>query len=47
VTAIPKFAAEDTNIVASNIHGEKTTVPIAKGTGIVIDTGGIYHVMFL
>jgi len=43
VTGIPKFAAEDTTLVTSNIHGEKTTVPVPKGTGIVIDTPGIHY----
>jgi hypothetical protein len=43
VTGIPKVAAEDTSIVASNIHGEKKTIPILKGTKIVIDTCGIHY----
>ena len=40
---IPKAAAEDTSLVTSNIHGEKTTVPVPKGTDIVIDTPGIHY----
>jgi len=43
VTGIPKVAAEDTSIVASNIRGEKKTIPILKGTNIVIDTCGIHY----
>ena len=40
---IPKVAVEDTILVTSNIHGEKTTVPVPKGTDIVIDTPGIHY----
>ena len=43
VSGIPKFAAEDTSLVTGNIHGEKTTVPVPKGTDIVIDTPGIHY----
>ena len=39
---IPKVAAEDTSIVAGNIHGEKKAIPILKGTGIVIDVVGTH-----
>jgi hypothetical protein len=42
VTGIPKVAAEDTSIVASNIRGEKKTIPILKGTTLVIDTCGVH-----
>ena len=43
VSGIPKFAAEDTSLVTGNIHGEKTAVPVPKGTDIVIDTPGIHY----
>jgi len=43
VTGIPKIAAEDTNIIASNIRGEKKLIPVLKGTNIVIDTSGIHY----
>jgi len=43
VTGIPKVAAEDTSIVASNIHGEKKTIPILEGTTLVIDTCGVHY----
>jgi hypothetical protein len=43
VSAIPKVAAEDTSLVTSNIHGEKTIVPVPKGTEIIIDTPGIHY----
>ena len=43
VTGIPKIVAEDTSIVASNIRGEKKTIPILKGTDIVLDTPGIHY----
>ena len=41
-TGIPKIAAEDTSIVAGNIHGEKKTIPILKGTNIIIDIVGTH-----
>ena len=40
---IPKVAAEDTSIVAGNIHGEKKAIPILKGTGIVVDIVGTHY----
>ena len=43
MVGIPKVAAEDTSIVASNIHGEKKIIPILKGTNIVIDTCGVHY----
>ena len=43
VTGIPKVAAEDTSIVASNIHGEKKDLPILEGTDIVIDVVGTHY----
>ncbi|KAF8811212.1 cytochrome P450 [Phlegmacium glaucopus] len=43
VLGIPKYSAEDTSLMTSNIHGEQTTVPVPKGTGIVIDTPGIHY----
>ncbi|KAF8801162.1 cytochrome P450 [Phlegmacium glaucopus] len=43
VLAIPKVSAEDTSLATTNIHGEKTIVPVPKGTGIVIDTPGIHY----
>ena len=43
VTGIPKVAAEDTTIVASNMRGEKKVIPVLKGTDVVIDTSGIHY----
>ena len=43
MTGIPKIVAEDTSIVASNIRGEKKTIPILKGTNIIIDIPGIHY----
>ena len=43
VTGIPKVAAEDTSIMASNIRGEKKSIPILKGTSIIIDTCGLHY----
>ncbi|KDR79325.1 hypothetical protein GALMADRAFT_243295 [Galerina marginata CBS 339.88] len=42
-TSIPKVAAEDTSLVASNSHGEQITVPIPKGTAVIISTPGIHY----
>ncbi|KAF8811211.1 cytochrome P450 [Phlegmacium glaucopus] len=43
VLGIPKVSAEDTGLMTSNIHGERTTVPVPKGTRIIIDTPGIHY----
>ena len=43
MTGLPKVAAEDAAIVASNIHGEKKTIPIFKGTEIVLDIVGAHY----
>jgi cytochrome P450 len=43
VTGIPKIAAEDTTLVATNEHGEQITVPIPKGTDITISTPGLHY----
>ena len=43
MTGVPKVAAEDTSIVAGNIHGEKKAIPILKGTDIVIDIVGTHY----
>ena len=40
---IPKIAAEDTSILVGNINGEKTAVPIPKGSLIQIDTAGLHY----
>jgi len=40
---IPKVAAEDTTLVTSNIHGEKKTIPVPKGTYITIDASGVHY----
>ena len=42
-TGIPKVAAEDTSLVAGNIHGEKKSIPISKGTEFVIDIIGTHY----
>ena len=42
VPGIPKVAAEDATLVASNIHGEKKAIPILKGTEILLDVAGIH-----
>ena len=43
MSGIPKIAAEDTSLVTGNVHGEKTTVPVPKGTDVTIDTPGIHY----
>ena len=42
-TAVVKVAAEDTSIVAGNIHGEKKSIPIVKGTDFVINIIGTHY----
>ncbi|KAF8895566.1 cytochrome P450 [Infundibulicybe gibba] len=43
VTSIPKYSAEDTTLVAGNQHGEQKTIPVPKGTVLVIDTPGLHY----
>ena len=43
VPGIPRVATEDTSLVTSNIRGEKTTVPVPKGTEVVIDAAGVHY----
>ncbi|KAI0064392.1 cytochrome P450 [Artomyces pyxidatus] len=43
VTGIPKVSAEDTSLVVSNTEGEKRTIPIPKGTNVVIHTPGLHY----
>jgi hypothetical protein len=43
VIGVPKVAAEDTSIVAGNIRGEKKTIPILKGSDILIDIVGTHY----
>ncbi|KAF8183648.1 cytochrome P450 [Pholiota molesta] len=40
---IPKFAAEETTLTASNLHGETITVPIPKGTDITLNLTGLHY----
>jgi len=42
-TAILKQSAEDTTLNASNIRGEKTTIPVPKGTQLQISTPGVHY----
>ncbi|KAH6907559.1 cytochrome P450 [Coprinopsis sp. MPI-PUGE-AT-0042] len=43
VTGILKVAAEDTTLTIGNQLGEKTTVPVPKGTRVTIDTAGLHY----
>ncbi|KAF8897050.1 cytochrome P450 [Gymnopilus junonius] len=43
VTGIPKMAAEDTSLLATNANGGQTRVPIPKGTDITISTPGLHY----
>jgi len=43
VPEIPKVAAVDTSIVTSNILGEKKTIPILKGTAMILHIPGIHY----
>ncbi|KIM40203.1 hypothetical protein M413DRAFT_446366 [Hebeloma cylindrosporum] len=43
VTAIPKIPTEDTSLVASNIRGEKCTIPVPKDADITICVPGLHY----
>ncbi|EAU90649.2 614/534 cytochrome P450 [Coprinopsis cinerea okayama7 len=43
VTHIPKKSAEDTTLTTTNSRGEKTVIPVPKGTMIAIDTPGLHY----
>ncbi|THH17553.1 hypothetical protein EW146_g3277 [Bondarzewia mesenterica] len=43
VNGIPKFSAEDTSLVVSNINGDKITIPVPQDTNIVIHTPGLHY----
>ncbi|KAA1472086.1 cytochrome P450 [Dentipellis sp. KUC8613] len=43
VVGIPKISAEDTSLVVGNALGEKKTIPIPRGTDIVIHTPGLHY----
>ena len=43
VTGIPKMAAEDTSITASNANGESVMIPIPKGTDITLNAPGLHY----
>ncbi|KAH6912980.1 614/534 cytochrome P450 [Coprinopsis sp. MPI-PUGE-AT-0042] len=43
VPGIPKVAAEDTTLTIGNQLGETTTVPVPKGTHIILNAAGLHH----
>ncbi|KAF8804431.1 cytochrome P450 [Phlegmacium glaucopus] len=43
VVNIPKLSEEDTTLTFGNANGEKLTLPVPKGTRIVIDTPGLHY----
>lgn len=43
VVNIPKLSAEDTTLTTSNAAGEKLTIPVPKGTRLLIDTPGLHY----
>ena len=43
VVTIPKYSAEDTVLVTTNASGEKLTVPVPRGTSIVLHTPGLHY----
>lgn len=40
---IPKISTEDTTLVIESIHGEKKTIPIQKGTELIISAFGLHY----
>jgi len=43
VVNIPKYSAEDTVLNVGNMHGQKRTVPIPKGTRLAINTPALHY----
>ncbi|TFK73973.1 cytochrome P450 [Pluteus cervinus] len=43
VPTIPKISAEDTTLVTENSNGERQTIPVPKGTKIIINTVGLHY----
>ncbi|KIP01299.1 hypothetical protein PHLGIDRAFT_507626 [Phlebiopsis gigantea 11061_1 CR5-6] len=43
VHSIPKSVAEDTSITITNANGQRTTVPMPKGSSISIHTPGLHY----
>jgi hypothetical protein len=43
VPAIPKIAAEDTQLTVGNADDEVSTFPIPKGTTVMIHTTGLHY----
>lgn len=43
VTNIPKISDEDTTLTFGNANGEKRTIPVPKGTRIIINTPGLHY----
>ena len=40
---VPKVSPEDTVITATNAAGERKTIPVPKGTYVVLDTPAVHH----
>ena len=40
---IPKVAAEDTTLVATNSQGERKTIPVEKGTFVLFNPSGLHY----
>ncbi|KAF9075519.1 cytochrome P450 [Rhodocollybia butyracea] len=43
VNAIPKYSAEDTTLTISNAAGEKRTLPVPKGSVLVLNAVGLHY----
>ncbi|GJE92931.1 cytochrome P450 [Phanerochaete sordida] len=43
VTGIPKIAAEDTTLVATDYNGNKITIPVPEGSGVTLHVPGLHY----
>ncbi|EIN08462.1 cytochrome P450 [Punctularia strigosozonata HHB-11173 SS5] len=43
VNGVPKYSAEDTTLTTTNEAGEKRTIPVPAGTGLLINVPGLHY----
>jgi len=43
VTAIPKMAAENTSLVATNSSGDQVVVPVPQGSEVFVVVTGVHY----
>ena len=40
---VPKWCSEDTVLTTSNAAGEMKTIPMPRGTGVIIDVPALHY----